>query len=105
MIGVLASSCTSTTEESNNGETNPKGGDEVFTINQSIQLGEEEIAKLSESALAGDKEASYRLAQVFIYGYNDREKGLKWMKLAASQGHPLAIEAFEDFGEDLSDLF
>lgn len=62
----------------NNGKITDKSPDEIFKAN-------------IDNAKAGDKEAQYQLGKMYLNMGNEAE-GVKWIELAASQGHGEAIK-------------
>ncbi|MBI2262621.1 MAG: hypothetical protein HYU62_13270 [Caulobacterales bacterium] len=65
-----------------------------------FDLSPDEKSALSERALAGDSQASFRLAEFYMLAggdgdpnlndEHDRREERRWLKLAAQQGHPVA---------------
>ena len=81
----------------------PIGGDANVAVASTatvFDLSPDEKSALSERALAGDSEASFRLAEFYMLAggdgdpnlndEHDRREERRWLKLAAQQGHPVA---------------
>jgi hypothetical protein len=57
-----------------------------------------DLAKTDSEAKKGDKEAQYQLGLRYLNGTgvkSDRVQACKWLKLAAQQGHALALKEYE----------
>ena len=58
-----------------------------------------DLAKTDSEAKKGDKEAQYQLGLRYLNGTGvkrDRVQACKWLKLAAQQGHALALKEYEE---------
>jgi hypothetical protein len=59
----------------------------------------DDLAKTESEAKKGDKEAQYQLGLRYLNGTgvkSDRVQACKWLKLAAQQGHALALKEYEE---------
>jgi TPR repeat protein len=53
------------------------------------------------SAEAGLDASQWKLGQHLLLSDEDREEAIRWLKLAAAQGHPAAADLLSENGEDI----
>jgi len=53
------------------------------------------------SAEAGLDASQWKLGQHLLQSEEDHEEAIRWLKLAAAQGHPAAIDLLHENGEDI----
>ncbi|HMB56509.1 MAG TPA: hypothetical protein VKM35_04805 [Arenimonas sp.] len=71
-----------------------------YDMNERYSLSVEQFSKFRSLSLRGDGDASFKIAQDFIYG-GDAGEGYFWLRLSAEQGNCDALDVFKHM-DDLS---
>ena len=74
----------------------------LFTLTTAAAFAAENFQEVLKKAEKGDATAQHDIGTMYYYGdgvAQDYSEAVKWWRMAAQDGHPLALEALKELGE------